>query len=127
MLGFLFGNYGGMYGSGFPVMNPMPTTTPGVATGQFMMLQQRVDSLELACAALWALLKAQNGYTDDQLKEMIHSVDVADGTADGRITRQGGACPHCGHRVLSRTAGKCLWCGAPLNNGPFNQATEAPR
>jgi hypothetical protein len=121
MLGFLFGNYRGMYGG--PIISaPQTPTNTGVAAGQFLMLQQRVDSLELACAALWRLLKVQNGYTDEQLQALIQQVDGEDGALDGKITRQGGVCPHCHRKVLSRTAGKCLWCGAPLNDGPFNQS-----
>jgi hypothetical protein len=124
MLGYLFGNYNGVYGIGMGNYYTPPATpiTKGIGPGQFQMLQNRVDSLELACAALWRLLKEQNGFTDEQLKSVIHDVDAADGTVDGRVTPQGGDCPHCHHRVLSRTAGKCLWCGAPLNGGPFSQS-----
>jgi hypothetical protein len=122
MLGFLFGNYGRMYSGPAIGGGQMPTNVSGVATHQFLHLQQRVDSLELACAALWRLLKVQNGFTDEQLQALIQQIDGEDGAMDGKISRQGGVCPHCQHRVLSRTAGKCLWCGAPLNEGPFNEA-----
>ena len=117
MLGFLFGRYANVYTPG-PIA-PQPLSSP-IGAGQFAALQQRVDTLELACAALWKLLKEHNGLTDEQLQAMIHEVDAADGTADGKVTVQGGVCPHCGQRVLSRTAGKCLWCGAPLTTGPFS-------
>ena len=120
MLGYLFGNYSSAYS---PVTPAVPLNTP-VGQGQFTSLQQRVDSLELACAALWKLLKQTNNFTDDQLKALIHEIDAADGTIDGRITPAGGVCPHCGNRILSRTAGKCLWCGAQLNSGIFNQANS---
>lgn len=122
MLGFLFGSYGGYYSNA--IYNPVhiSSTPPPVGVGQFQMLQSRVDSLELACAALWKLLKDTNGFTDDQLKAVIHDIDAADGTVDGRVTPRGGVCPHCHNKILSRTANKCLWCGAPLNDGPFSQS-----
>ena len=63
MLGFLFGNYSGLYGA--PIGPTVPSSTPTVAAGDFAILQHRVDSLELACAALWTLLKQTNGFTDD--------------------------------------------------------------
>lgn len=116
MLGFLFGNYANVYNPG-PIV-PQPLGSP-IGAGQFGMLQQRVDTLELACAALWRLLKEHNGFTDEQLQAAIHDVDAADGTVDGKVTPRSGTCPHCGQRILSRTAGKCLWCGAPLAAGPF--------
>jgi hypothetical protein len=119
MLGFLFGNYVGMYGAPLGPISSAPATPPAQPNAQLTLLQSRVDSLELACAALWRLLKDKNGLTDEQLQAVIHEVDAADGTVDGKIRRQGGVCPHCQNRILSRTAGKCLWCGAPLNDGPF--------
>ncbi|HVT11322.1 MAG TPA: hypothetical protein VHE55_03570 [Fimbriimonadaceae bacterium] len=123
MLGFLFGNYSGMYGGPIGPLYPQPyQKPPGSPSAEVLMLQQRIDGLELACAALWKLLKDTNGFTDQQLQNVIHEVDAADGVVDGKITRQGGVCPHCGNRILSRTANKCLWCGAPLDEGPFNQS-----
>jgi len=124
MLGYLFGNYSGLYGAPFGPISQSPTTS--TSAGQVASLQHRVDSLELACAALWKLLKQQNGYTDDQLKAVIHEVDAADGAPDGKLTSQGGVCPHCQHRILSRTATKCLWCGAPLNDEPFHLTEGSP-
>ncbi len=122
MLGFLFGNYSGMYGPIGPIYPQPFQKSPGSPSAEVIALQQRVDSLELACAGLWKLLKETSGLTDEQLLGAIHEVDAADGAVDGRITRGGGTCPHCGHRLLSRTASKCLWCGAPLAEGPFNQS-----
>ncbi|HTQ12076.1 MAG TPA: hypothetical protein VMI31_18580 [Fimbriimonadaceae bacterium] len=121
MLGFLFGNYPGMYGAPLgPIVAYPPVPSSGVQpAAQLTTLQHRVDSLELACAALWKLLKEQHGFTDEQLKAIIQQIDAADGAADGKITNQGGVCPHCQHRILSRTSTKCLWCGAPLDTAPF--------
>jgi|SRR5579862_3079879 len=118
MLGYLFGNYRGVYGPPFGPISPYPPAAANI--GQLTALQQRVDSLEMACAALWKLLKEQNGFTDEQLKTVIHEIDAADGAADGKVTKHAGLCPHCQHRILSRTANKCLWCGAPLDEAPFN-------
>jgi len=123
MLGYLFGSYSNVYQPAYP---PPVASPPPIGVGQFEALQHRVDSLELACAALWRLLKQANGSTDEQLKALIHEVDAADGTVDGRITPVAGNCPQCGHRILSRTAGKCLWCGAPLTTGAFNEVSPPP-
>jgi hypothetical protein len=118
MFGYLFGDLRNVYvPSGATAYNP-----PQVAKVDFNQLQQRVDSLELACAALWTLLKHTNGFTDEQLKEIIHQIDASDGQLDGKMTVPAAVCPVCKHKLLSKTATKCLWCGAPLHAGLFNQS-----
>jgi hypothetical protein len=118
MLGYLFGNYSGMCDP--VVVQSGLSTRERVDLSDFQQLKQRVDALELACAGLWTMLKAAHGFNDQQLKDYIQAVDAADGTVDGKITPHGGGlCPKCGHKLLSRSSAKCLWCGAPLTSNPL--------
>jgi hypothetical protein len=118
MLGYLLGNNA----YGFDRYVPASPAPQPVVTGQLSHVEQRLDALELACAGLWKLLRDKHGYTNEELTTIIHDIDAADGAVDGKMSPQGGVCPHCGHRLLSRTVTKCLWCGAPLATGPFNQS-----
>ncbi|HLO98642.1 MAG TPA: hypothetical protein VK171_08615 [Fimbriimonas sp.] len=85
-----------------------------VAEQTTQTLELRIQSLELTCAALWTILKEQNGYTDDQLVRAIHEVDARDGVVDGKITQSAKVCPHCNRKVLTRNPTKCAWCGGDL-------------
>lgn len=85
-----------------------------VAEQTTQTLELRIQSLELTCAALWTLLKEQNGFTDDQLVRAIHEVDARDGVVDGKITQSAKVCPHCKRKVLTRNPTKCAWCGGDL-------------
>lgn len=113
-----YGGYGGGYGAfgGYPgALTPalQPIREPDPYT------EQRLHSLELACAGLWQLLKDKNGYTDQELMDLIHKVDQqrSGPPAPGDDTQQ--VCPKCGHKMLTRNHGKCLWCGADLQPQPF--------
>lgn len=83
-------------------------------------LTSRVESLELACAGLWELLKTKHGYTNDELVAAVRAVDGRDGNIDGKVTptsREG--CPHCGRLLLSRRSMKCNWCGGEIGRVPL--------
>lgn len=82
-------------------------------------LVMRVESLELACAGLWRLLKEHHGYTDEQLVAWIDHVDQEDGKLDGKRRTRGEACLQCGRPALTRSRGKCLWCGADMKRQPL--------
>jgi hypothetical protein len=69
-------------------------------------LEGRMRALEGTTRALWALLKAKTGWTDEELVEQAKTVEAASGT-----------CPGCGRRVLVKTSPKCSWCGHPLQGG----------
>lgn len=76
-------------------------------------LEQRVKSLEAACAGLWTLLKERLDCTDDDLLVAInHSQAVKSPMVEehGTLTH----CPACQKKLLSRTAAKCSWCGATI-------------
>ena len=102
---------------GIPLGIPAPTA-PKFDTA-YDALEKRIDSLELACAGLWQLLKTKHGYTDEELVRVISEVDARDGAVDGRMQNTGQLCPHCGRQMLTKARGKCLWCGAELAKAPF--------
>jgi hypothetical protein len=83
-------------------------------------LKARIDSLELACAGMWELLKFKLNCTEDELIAAIQTVDARDGVMDGKITPQAGeTCPSCHRKLLTRTGPRCSWCGEPLVRVPF--------
>lgn len=82
-------------------------------------LKKRIDSLELACAGLWELLKFKTGATEDELAKAIEAVDARDGEVDGKIRRTVGNCPSCKRKLALRRAPNCAWCGAPVKLSPF--------
>lgn len=86
---------------------------------EFQFLERRIESLELACAGLWTLLKEQHGYTDEELVEAVRQVDLRDGTEDGKISGSIEVCPQCNRKMLTRKSPNCSWCGAELARSPF--------
>ena len=111
MLPWMLSNY---------VRTPSPThpsTAPIPAEVQ--QLQQEVQSLELACAGMWELLKFKLGCTDEELVAAVQAVDGRDGQVDGKIRKTPGNCPSCGRRVLMRKSNKCAWCGASAGKSPL--------
>lgn len=82
-------------------------------------LDDRLDRLELACAAMWSLLKDVHGFTDEQLLQRAVALDEADGKRDGKVGSGPKVCPSCKRTSPVRSSGKCLWCGASMVEGPF--------
>jgi hypothetical protein len=87
----------------------------GSVTGELHDVNERIDRLLLVVDALWTLLK-DTGYTDEQLRERIHEIDLADGVADGRRTPRPVRCTSCDSMVEVGRA-TCAFCGAPVD-GP---------
>ena len=80
------------------------------ATARIEDLERRTDRLALACQALWELLRANSGLTDEQVFAKMAEIDLKDGVADGRITGRLMNCTSCG-RAIRSTRPKCLYCG----------------
>lgn len=81
-------------------------------------LEQRLDRLELACAAMWELLK-ESGRTEAELLDRMQAVDARDGKADGRLRREPRRCPSCG-RTAGRARTSCVYCSEKLPpDAPF--------
>lgn len=74
-------------------------------------LQERVEKLTLACAALWELLKERTEFSEDDLLAAIAALDLRDGKKDGKMTPTLKACPKC-NRPMSPKHHRCLYCGA---------------
>jgi hypothetical protein len=67
----------------------------------------------LACQALWELLRARVGITEEELLAKMTEVDLRDGREDGRMTPVVIACPKCGKPSNTKNT-RCLYCGAAL-------------
>jgi ribosomal protein S27AE len=82
-------------------------------------LEERLDELSLACAAMWELLEEKTSLTHEDLFAKVREIDLRDGTADGKVTKTVKKCPDCG-RTMSTRHKKCLYCGAiELKMTPF--------
>jgi hypothetical protein len=94
------------------------------ASDRLKDLEQRYERMKLVTTALWQLLKAHTGLTDEDLKRHIEKVDLADGKLDGKIARKGAAidCPQCSRRIL-KSAVVCPWCTRRLKSGDAFEAT----
>lgn len=81
-----------------------------------------VEKLFIITQALWEILKQQNGYTDEQLEEMITEIDLRDGKLDGKIAKstERRECGECGRAIMRRQM-KCLYCGAPAPQDSFRR------
>ena len=110
---------------GIPRFSPPPGTGP--TTGDVNLsveaamipVNDRIDSLELAFAGLWRLMKERYGVTDQELIEAIQQVDAEDGQVDGKRKIGRAQCAECGRDALTRNGKRCSWCGALLNRAPI--------
>ena len=73
-------------------------------------LDEKVNRLALICRAMFELMQASSGVTEDQLKAKIVEIDLRDGQADGKMTERAKPCPKCG-ATMSPQMGRCLFCG----------------
>jgi hypothetical protein len=103
-----------MIGSIFEGPRRGPVTVSTGSKGDFLVLEARVDALELACTAMWTLLKSRSGFTDEELAVAIRDVDLRDGKLDGKKASEPAVCQRCGRPMLTRSRTRCLWCGAKL-------------
>ena len=83
-------------------------------------LEHRYERMQLIMLGLWSLLKEHTGLTDADLKRFMHSAE-----ASSAKSPQGAAimtCEHC-HRIIRKSATRCVWCGAAVNTGNAFQGT----
>jgi hypothetical protein len=85
-------------------------TQDAVARDATFRLEEKVDRLALICRAMFELLQASSGMSDEQLRAKIVEVDLRDGQADSRMTRRATKCPKCA-AMMSPKFGRCLFCG----------------
>ncbi len=85
-----------------------PTPDTGSATPG---LEDRLDRLSLICMAMWTLVQAETNLTEEDLLQRVREIDLMDGVADGRITRQVTRCGRCDRPMSSRHT-RCIYCGS---------------
>lgn len=78
------------------------------------VLADRLERLQLACQAMWELIRDRTQLTEQDLENKILEIDVRDGKIDGQISTQALECHACGRPTNSKRA-TCVICGAPLN------------
>jgi len=76
-------------------------------------LEYALGRTTLACQALWELLRARVGLTEDELLAKMTEVDLRDGVQDGRMTSVIITCPKCGRPSNSKNT-RCMYCSAAL-------------
>jgi hypothetical protein len=82
-------------------------------------LESRLESLQLASAAMWTLLRDRLGVTEAELIDRMHQIDLLDGKADGKMSTRVLDCTRC-KRTMSTRFKRCVYCGAPIASGsPF--------
>ena len=87
------------------------------------MLEDRVARLSLICAAMWELLSERTGLAEDDLIAKVHEIDIADGVADGKVSKSVKKCPKCSRTVSVRHKW-CLYCGEELvKSSAFDDVT----
>ena len=74
-------------------------------------LEDRLDRLALICMAMWSLVQSETNLTEEDLLQRVKEIDLMDGNADGRITRQVVRCGKCDRPMSSRHT-RCIYCGS---------------
>ncbi|CAG0975598.1 hypothetical protein PHYC_01483 [Phycisphaerales bacterium] len=75
-------------------------------------LEDRLDRLALINTAMWELIVARLGLTQQEIANQITEVDLRDGVLDGRIRPNDAPlkCSQCGRTLMQRHR-TCLYCG----------------
>jgi hypothetical protein len=88
-----------------------PTRAPDDAVYDPRLLEDRLERLALICMAMWSLVQSETNLTEEDLLERVREIDMMDGTADGKITRQVVRCSKCDRPMSSRHT-RCIYCGS---------------
>lgn len=82
------------------------------------MLEARMEALALACQSMWELLRDRSKLTEEDLLEKMQEVDLRDGQADGRMSKEAAVCSYCDRKSPAKRK-SCIYCGKPIggNNG----------
>lgn len=76
-------------------------------------LTERVERLQLACQAMWEVIRDTTPITEQDLEAKILEVDTRDGKVDGKISTHSLTCHACGKPTNSKRD-RCVMCGAFL-------------
>ncbi len=86
-------------------------------------ISDRLDKLSLVCLSMWSLLLEHTDLREEDLMRRVREIDLQDGVADGKVTKQIQKCGKCG-RTMSPKHNKCLYCGAEdLKLSAFDEIT----
>jgi ribosomal protein S27AE len=86
-------------------------TKAGDVQRELRLIAERLDKLVLVNMAMWSLVQERTGVSEEDLANRVQEIDLQDGVADGKVTRNLRQCPNC-HRTMSRRHNKCLFCGS---------------
>jgi len=82
-------------------------------------LRASIDKLTLINRALWEIIAADKGLTDEYLIDKVNEIDLRDGKLDGKTQTAVRVCSSCG-RTLFQGHRRCLYCGSEnLKPSPF--------
>ena len=95
------------------------------ASSEIQVLRSAIDKLILVDRALWEIIAASQGLTDEYLLNKIKEVDLRDGALDGKIKLPVRKCASCG-KILPVGRGTCIYCGTRNEYGdPFDIHTDS--
>ncbi len=75
-------------------------------------IEDQLDALRLASAAMWELMKEKLAVTDAELEAKMDAIDSADGHKDGRYRPRPTTCS-CGAKVNASDS-ICIYCSKPV-------------
>ena len=111
-LTFLTGYVLGQHGTQSARLASTAANQSGSGVKDLLDLHDRLDRLILVVDGMWSLLE-DAGYTDEQLREKIQEIDLADGIEDGKRTKLAAQCAGCDAKVAPGLA-SCQFCGTAL-------------
>lgn len=91
-----------------------------VAAREVRHLADALDRSLMVIEAMWVLMRDKLQLTDEQLADKINDIDLSDGVLDGRVRKTPVSCPSC-HRTIARRFTKCMYCGQPVVQDPFDR------
>ena len=125
MLGGGFGMFGGLQQS-YAVRDAQSTARKSASKAQeakenIRWLEDRLERLTLVCMGMWELLQERASLTEEDLAAKVQEIDLRDGQADGKASKQPQQCPKCS-RTMSPRHARCLYCGYAIAGGsPFDK------
>ncbi len=112
---------GGALQSGIAGISALQANTDQRLTGtteRIASLEQRYERMQLVMLALWSLLKEHTGLTDADLKRFMHDAEASRASTGSAVM----TCEKC-HRIIRKSATRCVWCGAAVTSGNAFQGT----
>jgi hypothetical protein len=94
---------------------------------EVQVLRAAIDKLILVNRALWEIIAASQGLTEEYLLNKVNEIDLRDGVLDGKMREPIRKCTSCG-KVLQLGHAKCVYCGTK-NEGadPFQSINTDSR